>query len=238
MTWADEHRRCAESLGAYALGAVPEGEADQLRAHLARCEDCRAELASLEPAVRMIPGAVEQVAPSADLKRRLMATVTAEAELLAAAGSEADRAPAERRPRRRWFGLPAPAVLAVAATIVLGLVVATQLVDVGSGPHTRSIEAGVAPVAPRAKAWLRVRGEHMSLVVQDLPDPPADRVYQVWVKRPDRSAESADALFTVRSGTVEIPRRPHRGDRVMVTPEPHGGSVTPTASPIIDVTNA
>jgi hypothetical protein len=237
MTWEQEHRECAESLGAYALGAVPEPEAALVGAHLERCARCRTELASLEPAVRLIPGSVDQVGPSPELKSRVMSVVTAEAELLAAAGAGADRVPAPREPRRRWFGRSWRGAGLVAAALAVGVIAGTQVLKDDSGPQGRSIQAGVLSAAPQAKAWLRVRGARMSLVVQGLPDPPGDRVYQVWIQRASRTPESADALFSVRSGEVQIPREARRGDRVMVTPEPRGGSLTPTAQPIIDVTN-
>lgn len=41
----------AESIGAYALQALPAGEAAAVDAHLASCAPCRDELASLQPAI-------------------------------------------------------------------------------------------------------------------------------------------------------------------------------------------
>ena len=39
-----QHAECAEALGAYALGALPEAEAEQVSRHLAGCSECRGEL--------------------------------------------------------------------------------------------------------------------------------------------------------------------------------------------------
>ena len=62
---------------------------------------------------------------------------------------------------------------------------------------------------------------------------PTDRVYEVWVGRPGRAPEPAGATFTLRTGEVEIPHSMSGVNAVMVTAEPHGGSRTPTSSPIV-----
>jgi anti-sigma factor RsiW len=38
-----EHRECAESLGAYILGALPEAESDRVQRHLSDCRECQTE---------------------------------------------------------------------------------------------------------------------------------------------------------------------------------------------------
>ncbi len=52
----DDHRALRESLGAYALGHLPDDESATLRAHLGQCADCRAELAEIEPVVAPLSG--------------------------------------------------------------------------------------------------------------------------------------------------------------------------------------
>jgi hypothetical protein len=47
----DDHRALRESLGAFALGHLPDDDAATLRAHLDQCADCRTELAEIEPVV-------------------------------------------------------------------------------------------------------------------------------------------------------------------------------------------
>ena len=63
-----EHREYADALGAYALGALPEDEAERVRRHLEGCPKCRAELDGLRVAVDALPASVEQVEPPPELK--------------------------------------------------------------------------------------------------------------------------------------------------------------------------
>jgi anti-sigma factor RsiW len=81
--------------GAWVLGALPEDEAERFRAHLADCAACRREVAELQIVADTLPLAAVQVAPPPELKGRIMSAVRAEADVLAAAGPEADvaRAP-------------------------------------------------------------------------------------------------------------------------------------------------
>ena len=67
-------------------------------------------------------------------------------------------------------------------------------------------------------------------------DPRRGRVYQVWIKRPGRTApEPTDALFDVRGGraTVEVPGGVDGVEQVLVTDEPNGGSAAPTRDPVV-----
>jgi hypothetical protein len=52
---AERCREWRESLGAAALGRLPEGERVALEAHLEGCAECRAELASLASVARLMP---------------------------------------------------------------------------------------------------------------------------------------------------------------------------------------
>ena len=63
-----EHRECAESLGAYALGALPDSESALVRQHLSTCRECRADLEWLRAAADTLPASVPQVAPPPELK--------------------------------------------------------------------------------------------------------------------------------------------------------------------------
>src|SRR5207247_5217959 len=68
-----------EDLAAYALGATPPAEADELEQHLRECEACQAELRWLQPAVDLLPRSVEQISPPRRLRASLLATVREEA---------------------------------------------------------------------------------------------------------------------------------------------------------------
>jgi anti-sigma factor ChrR (cupin superfamily) len=66
--------RCAQSEGtcAYALDAVPASERAAIEAHIAACEDCQRELASLRPVLkRFVSWPADVLRPAASLQERL-----------------------------------------------------------------------------------------------------------------------------------------------------------------------
>ena len=84
---------CPQSaqVAAYALGALEDDEAVRFQGHLAGCSDCTREVAELQPVVDRLPEAVPPAIASPALKERVMSVVRSEAELLRAAGPQADR---------------------------------------------------------------------------------------------------------------------------------------------------
>jgi anti-sigma-K factor RskA len=232
------HDETAEALGAYALGALPDDEAAHVESHLRECERCQEDLAALRLAVDALPTAAPPVDAPPELEERVMAIVRAEAELLQAAGEEADR-PSEPRRRRGLrsllarppFAAAAAAGLAVAA--ILGFVIGGGADDSGSARTVQAHVTSAAGVTPATTAALRVSGQRATLMVRDMPEPPADKVYEVWVKHGGAAPVPAGTTFVVRSGDIPIAHSVARGDQVLVTAEPNGGSATPTSPPMI-----
>jgi anti-sigma-K factor RskA len=234
-----EHADAAEALGAYALGALSDDEAARVQAHLRECERCQEDLAALRLAVDALPSAAPPVNAPPELEDRVMSVVRAEAELLQAAGEGADRPPESGR-RRRGLGalLARPAFAAAAAgglaiAAILGFIIGG---GVDSGGSVRTVQAqvtSVAGVTPRTSAVLRVSDDRATLMVRDMPAPPAQKVYEVWVKRGGAAPVPAGTTFVVRSGDIPIAHSVDSGDQVLVTAEPTGGSLTPTSPPMI-----
>jgi anti-sigma-K factor RskA len=238
MTGA-EHDRWQDSAAAYLLGALPEDERDGYEAHLAGCAVCREEIEQLGPAAEALPASVEPMAPPPELKSRIMAEVEREAVLLAAAGPAADRAPAERAPRRRFrWTLPRLAlapVAAAAALLVVGVAIGLGIAGLGDGGRTVTASVDAAR-APGAGAQIEVEDGAATLTAHGLPAPPSGRVYQVWLKRPGRAPEPTSALFSPsRDGTATatVPGSLDGIDQVLVTDEPMGGSRMPTREPLV-----
>lgn len=114
-------REWRESLGALALGQLPEDERTAVEAHLEGCPDCRAELESLQSVARLMPLAdpgrfAEAPSPPPLLGERIATTIAAER-----------RAEERRRQHRRWRlgfawsgAAAALATAAVLAVFVLG----------------------------------------------------------------------------------------------------------------------
>jgi anti-sigma-K factor RskA len=220
-------------VGAYALGALDEHEVEPFQEHLRSCLDCREELAQLQGAVDSLAIAVPRAVAPADLRGRLMAVVRGEAELLRAAGRDADR-PARARPVWRMRLVPA---LAATSALVAGLLIGALAINTSSSQHTQVIQAAVLPPATHdATAALRKVGSHVELQVTGMPTPALGRIYEVWLKDGSQPPEPTDALFSVTgqgNATVGVPGDLRGISKVLVTEEPAGGSLKPTRSPVI-----
>ena len=224
--------RCAD-VGAYVLGALDEHEVGPFREHLAACSACREEVAQLQNVTDSLAIAVPHVQAPDDLRARLMTVVRSEAELLRAAGHEADR-PVRSRPRLRWRLLPA---LAATGALAAGVLIGALAIDSGSSRQTRVIQATVlAPAGHDATAALHEVDSHAELQVNGMPAPALGRIYEVWLERGSNPPEPTDALFSVTGqgkGTVNVPGDIRGVSKVLVTSEPLGGSLKPTRSPVI-----
>jgi anti-sigma-K factor RskA len=215
-----------DDVGAYLLGALSPEERAAFEAELDRNPDLRADVEHLRVAAEALPASSAQLAPPPALKDRIMAVVNAEAELLQAAGPEADRPPEPRR--RRAFAWWPAAAAGAAAVVVAALLIAF---GGGGGAEDRVITAATGD----AKLIERASG-HSTLTAEHLPSPGPGRVYQVWLQRGDETPEPTNALFGVRedgSASVDVPGDIEDVDTVMVTSEPEGGSQTPTREPVI-----
>jgi Anti-sigma-K factor rskA/Putative zinc-finger len=216
----------------YALGALDERELASYEAHLATCPVCSAEILRLRPVADSLSLAVPRVEAPDDLRSRLMQVVSGEAELMNAAGWEADRPPRARSPFRRL----APA-LAAAAALGAGLLIGALAINTGSVRRTQVVRAIVlAPPGFHSSAALRKAGSHVELVVVGLPAPPRGRIYEVWLEHGSQPPQPTDVLFSVThqgNGTVGVPSDLRGISHVLVTDEPFGGSPKPTRKPII-----
>jgi hypothetical protein len=232
-----QHERWADAVGSYLLGALPDDERDGFLAHLEACPVCRHDVEELKMAAESLPLSVPTVAPPAALKDRIMAVVESEAELLAAASDDvaAPRRAAPARPRRRllggWSLRPAVAAACAALLLVVGGIGGALL---GGGDETRTVVASTT--AQGASVELEVTDDGATLVARNLPEPPAGKLYQVWLKRPGVEApEPTDVLWSTRGGAAEVavPGSLDDVEAVLVTREPRRGSDTPSETPVI-----
>ena len=212
---APGHDQWADAAGAYVLGALPADEVEAYEAHLHLCAACRSEVDELMPAVAALPASVPPRRAPEELRARIMADVNREAELLRAAGPEADR-PQTARPERRRFRWGArwavPAF--VAAALAVGFVVGNLV----SQPSGRTVEFAATGAASSAHAHMTIEDGHATLAVDHLPPAPAGRVYMVWLKPRDGKAEATSSLFVPRAdGTavVSVPSSATKMDLVM-----------------------
>lgn len=217
----------------YVLGALED--ARPYREHLETCATCQADVAELQLAADILPTAVAPERAPKALVDRVLVTVRSEAQLLRAAGPEADQPtrPADRRRSRRASFLAASVGLAVIAAATVAIVLGG-----GSSTGERVIQGRVTASAPGAKAFLRQRGGQAELVVSRMTQPALGKVYEVWLSHGSGSPQPTDALFSVTSqgnGSVDVPESLHGVKEVMVTSEPLGGSTHPTSPPLIRI---
>ncbi|HTX32805.1 MAG TPA: anti-sigma factor [Solirubrobacteraceae bacterium] len=210
---------CGGDAAAYVLGALEPAEADAFRQHLDQCAVCRDEVDALTGTVQALPMAAPQLAPPKQLRQKV----------LRATGTEPKRA----RRRIAW-PVPRMALATLGAALLVAAVVVTGVELSSSGSSGRVIQAHVTGVSGSAE--LRVSGGRGELIVRNLTPPPAGKVYEVWLAAPGAKPAPASVLFGVNSrggADVGIPATLTGISQVMVTPEPRGGSVSPTHAPVI-----
>jgi len=217
----------------YVLGALEEHELQGFRAHLAGCSSCRMEVAELQSVVDEIAASAPRVPAPAGLHERVLETVRSQADVLNAAGHQADRPARPVRRRRRGFAFAgAGTALAAAVAVVLAIVLG------GSSPNEQVIPGQGAGVAREAQVSLHRHDGRAELLLSHMPQPGAGRIYEVWIVR-DKTPRPTDALFGISSSgssAVDIPGNLNGVKQVLVTSEPLGGSPAPTREPVIAVT--
>ena len=231
-----------DDAASYVLRAMPDGEWEQYRDHVARCQACAAKIEELGFVSDALLNAVPQISAPPEIKSRVMAVVNAEAELLRAAGPMADQPPARERSRR--FSLPRltpwPAAVLAASLLALGIGGGALLAG-GGGDDTPAQSIACAKAPDGASCRMRIDDAGAKLVLSGLPAPPEGRIYQVWLDRDNGTApEPTEALFSVRKGraSVAVPGDLDGVKQVLVTDEPLGGSDVPTRQPVIAATMA
>ena len=226
--------RRVEDAAAYVLRALPEQELESYREHLAGCAECKAEIAALQPIADSLALGVTRVDAPAELRVRLMEVVSGEAELLHAAGYEADR---PIRARTGWRGWLRPALAATAA-LAAGLAIGALAInsETSTVTRTQTIEAVVLAPGYHATAALHKSGSRVVLVVAGMPAPPPGHIYEVWLEHGAQAPQPTNVLFSVTragGGLVGVPSDLRGVSKVLVTAEPLGGSLKPTREPII-----
>jgi anti-sigma-K factor RskA len=219
---------CGDDVAAYALGALDAADAERFERHLTHCAVCPDELS----AFRQVVGTLRASAPirpaPGELRQRVLRAVTDEPAGTARVGSGDRLRP--RRPRlrvRRHVWAPG-AVLACALLAVAGVTLTTN-----SSATVRVIHAHVSG---QGTAELRVRNDRGELVLHHFSPPPAGQIYEVWFKRSAGAPAPANALFSVTAGgeaDVVIPRDIRGVQTVTVTPEPAGGTRSPTHPAVV-----
>lgn len=225
--------------GAYALDALDDIERAQVERHLADCESCREEVASLRETASLL-AETTAVEPPAHLRGAVLTGIQSTRVL-------PPHLP-ERVQHRRWRA-PALAVAAAALVVAggLGATVWHPWSDDGSGlsavPTSPVERVEDAPDAQTYRARtddgaaveiIRSRSLNEALLSADgLSRLPDEQTYQLWLMY-DGNAESA-GLMDGDASHVQMEGDPASATAAAITVEPSGGSRNPTTAPIMVV---
>lgn len=215
------HSQVEELAGAFALGALDPDEDAAVRVHLADCREAHPELEAALGAGIVMAESLEPVAPSADLRDRLMATI----ERTPQTNRQPDAEP-PRRSRRGWLDWFSPrvarplAIAAVAAVIAVGawnIGLQSQLAERDTALAARDAALrAVANAISGGQAAFRVEGqaghgyvvetpgEGAALVVTDLADLPPDRIYELWLLNPAGAPVAVGTLTSTEDAVAVV----------------------------------
>ena len=229
-----------ELTAAYALDALDADERATYEEHLAGCEQCRAELASLTDVTGALAVAVVGPEPRPELRENILAGVRAEGQTVVPI-----EVAAERRQRRNWTPVVgAIAAVAAVAAIVAGIWGAGLSGDLDSTREALERERAAAAVLadPSARS-VAVTGAQGRLVVADdgravlvldeLQNAPAGKTYEVWVIDDDTPVPAGLFPGAESPTTVPVEGSVTDGSVVAVTVEPEGGVDAPTSTPVV-----
>jgi anti-sigma-K factor RskA len=215
---------------AYALDALDPDDARAYEEHLARCERCRAELASLSEAAGALAYATEAPAPPAELRARIL--------------QQAQRERPNVVPlRSRWVApLAAAAAVAACAAIALGIWAASLH---GKLDRQQRLAAVLGDPAAQRNALTGDRGTLVVsangdgvLIVKRLGPAPQGKTYEAWVSHGDAAPQRAGTFEGgPNHSVILLGRRVPQAAKVLVTVEKAGGSDTPTSEPFLTVQN-
>jgi anti-sigma-K factor RskA len=250
-----DHAQFAEDLALYAMGALDAGSCPELQAHLGTCGECRRELEALRGDVALLALSAAGPQPPERARERLMAALESKS-------GPGQSAPIIAAPPRRWprwlFWAPLAACLLLTVHAVI-LVRAHQrahrenekLVKELADERTKNAQAReiiammIDPKAahmtlvsskavpqPQVKTIYVPEKGHVLLIANNLPEPPADKAYELWLL--PASGEPMPC------GTFKTDWRGHgmmlhsmqtagvNAKGFAVTLEPESGSQTPT----------
>lgn len=215
---ADPHAQVAP----YALDALDDREEREFEDHLATCEQCRTELASLREAAASLAYGAAGPAPPAALKERIL-----------------DQARAERPnvvslPQRRSWTVPLGAAAAIAAALAIGIGLWGTTRDTGSDPFSSVLaKPGAQIVRMNGRGAVAVAPDGTAALALAVPKAPAGKSYEAWVIRPGSTRPAAVFEGGKSASVIGLQRSVPRGSVVAVTVEHAGGVDQPTRKPFI-----
>ena len=237
-----EHDPFTENIPAYALGALSPEEAAALKTHLQTCAACRAELARYQQIEDGLLTALPPRQPPARVRRNL----------------ERQLNQSQVGPRFQWSFQQIAVGLLVLSLLATNLLAFTQIRQLRQQHQQLATEvekqhtilgmlAASTEIHPVSGAGfsgnlLLDREKNLAyLLTWNLPPPPNDQVYQIWLIDPS-GEEIPAALFRpadnrpFTSAALSSSRMFVEFVGIKVTVEPAGGSEKPTSESILNLT--
>jgi len=225
-------RHPIDDLAALAIGALDADEARAVRAHVAGCQSCGAELRALEEAAFAVVATAERDVPDG-LRTKIIERARREGVPRQAPSS----------PLFDLFRRPAPLAIPVTLAVLLAVSLAAYAGARRDADRYASAIAGIAGARVVALAPTgEVAGVRGSLVIPatgaapylilDLPAAPSGKTWEAWVVRgetPLAAGITNDRVVTTLVLTAPLAS----GDGVAVTLEPSGGVDRVTGNPVL-----
>jgi anti-sigma-K factor RskA len=246
--------------GAYAMDAVSAPDRDRFERHLAGCEECAQEIATLRETTAMLGTAAAEPLP-AGMKERVM--VVAAYTRQQPPADEAEPVLPGRSPRARagtWFrslAWPGRLILATAGAAAAAVLAVAVVFGIANGSMQQQIDQAQASsqqvavvltaqdahmttgtVAGGGTATIVMSGSRHALVftAQGLHALPGSRGYELWLIGPagTRPAGMLPAGSHGMTGPI-IASGLRPGDHLALTAEPADGSAHPDTPMMLDM---
>jgi anti-sigma-K factor RskA len=217
--------------GAYALDAVDDIERARFEQHLAECEDCRLEVASLREAAGLL-SETTAVTPPPALRESVLAGISQVRPL----PPIVHRTPVVQR---RWF----PLLVAAAVVAILGvgaalwqpwapsqdssLTAAEQVLEAGDA---RSVAVDLGDAGSATVTRSESLGKAV-ITTDDMAPAPSGKVFELWLQV-DGEMVPAGLMPPGEDTQMVLEGDATTATAVGITVEPEGGSDQPTTEPI------
>jgi anti-sigma factor RsiW len=251
-----------EAVYDYAISALDPDEARRFEAHLAGCEVCRQELASMREVAAELSWAVA-AAPPPKLRAAVAEAIRhvpqdapqveprATPLMLQPATDGSTAAPTRLSPARK-ASLPALlAAAAVVAALALGgwawserqaaqqtaqqaTARAAELTRLLSAPDATMVTSHIRNGGTTGRVVMSASEQQAVFVAAGLPQLPPGKVYEAWAITGKPVPAGVFSAQEARAA-VQLPPETVRAHVMAITIEPAGGSKAPTSSPIFSV---
>lgn len=238
-----DHEELESNVAAWVLGSLDREQAEVVQAHVEGCAACRETATRLQRAVTALPLVVEEVAPPARLRERVLAAAAASTGSTVAPSRVRKKVtpPAPRHVFAPLFDrLPAYAVAAAVIVALMAGVVAGELAG-RSGQITppsqvaRFTLSGHDSLVGAKATVIDLKSDGLALVdFSGLPAVGQDRVYEVWLVTAGGRADPAAVFVPDSNGSkVVLVNRALQGYTLMAITDEAGpdGSQAPTQKP-------